>query len=103
MSNNDETPTTSIIPTNESTTKEEKISDSQAPSPSSSTTKRRISGTESEDIDEPTTESSTRVTNGKSDQESDGSINTNTMANAAPEKKGGRTTIKPQQLEVFLN
>lgn len=101
VSNNDETPTTSIIPANESITKEEKISDSQAPSPSSSTTKRRISGTESEDIDEPTTESSTRVTNGKSDQESDGSINANTMANATPEKKSGRTTIKPQQLEIL--
>jgi hypothetical protein len=69
-------------------------------------TKRRMSGTESEDFDEQNDEQQSQATNGKSGNESDGStgaadrsLNT---ASSAPEKKGGRTTIKPPQLEVSL-
>ena len=99
-SNYDETPTTST----EITMKEEKIPDPIS-TPLVQGNKRRVSGTESEDIDEP----QSRVTNGKSDQESDGSTgvndrssNENKSSANAPEKKGGRTTIKPQQLEVRI-
>ncbi len=69
-------------------------------------TKRQMSGTESEDFDE---QQQSQTTNGKSGNESDGSIgdgdrslNTvpSTSSSTAPEKKGARTTIKPQQLEV---
>ncbi|CAF4143596.1 unnamed protein product [Rotaria sp. Silwood2] len=69
--------------------------------------KRRISGTESEDFDE---QQQLQTTNGKSGNESDGSIDDgdrslNTLPSisslTAPEKKGARTTIKPQQLEVL--
>jgi hypothetical protein len=71
-----------------------------------SSTKRQMSGTESEDFDE---QQQSQTTNGKSGNESDGSIgdgdrslNTvpSTSSSTAPEKKGARTTIKPQQLEV---
>jgi hypothetical protein len=65
-----------------------------------------MSGNESEDFDEQPQHSQT--TNGKSGNESDGSIgdgdrslNTGpSNSSTAPEKKGARTTIKPQQLEV---
>ena len=67
--------------------------------------KRRMSGTESEDFDEQ--QQPLQTTNGKSGNESDGSIddgdrslNTIPSSSTAPEKKGARTTIKPQQLEV---
>ncbi|CAF1580372.1 unnamed protein product [Rotaria sp. Silwood1] len=72
--------------------------------PISETNKRRISSTESEDFDEQ------QPTNGKSGNESDGSIddgdrsfNTlpSTSSLTAPEKKSARTTIKPQQLEIL--
>jgi hypothetical protein len=64
-----------------------------------------MSGTESEDFDEQQT---SQTTNGKSGYESDGSVgdgdrSLNTIPSTsltAPEKKGARTTIKPQQLEV---
>jgi hypothetical protein len=64
-----------------------------------------MSGTESEDFDE---QQQSQTTNGKSGYESDGSIgdgdrSLNTIpstSSTAPEKKGARTTIKPQQLEV---
>jgi hypothetical protein len=79
------------------------------PESTSTPTKRRMSGTESEDFDEQQQHSQT--TNGKSGNESDGSIgdgdrSLNTIpsisSSTAPEKKGARTTIKPQQLEVNL-
>jgi hypothetical protein len=69
-------------------------------------TKRRMSGSESDDFDE---HQQSQTTNGKSGYESDGSmgdgdrsLNTvpSTSSSTAPEKKGARTTIKPQQLEV---
>jgi len=72
----------------------------------STPTKRRISGTESEDFDE---QQHSQTTNGKSGYESDGSIGDgdrslnavpSTSSSTAPEKKGARTTIKPQQLDV---
>jgi hypothetical protein len=76
------------------------------PESTSTPTKRRISGTESDDCDE---QQQSQTTNGKSGYDSDGSIgdgdrslNTvpSTSSSTAPEKKGARTTIKPQQLEV---
>jgi hypothetical protein len=75
------------------------------PDSTSTPTKRRMSGTESEDFDE---QQQSQTTNGKSGYESDGSIgdgdrSLNTIpstSSTAPEKKGARTTIKPQQLEV---
>lgn len=98
-SNNEDIPTTSTIPSAENTTKEEKSTELPPTSPS----KRRMSGTESEEVEENNADGSTRAINGKSDQESDSSttgMNPNPTATNAPEKKGGRTTIKPQQLEV---
>jgi hypothetical protein len=66
---------------------------------------RKMSGTESDDMDE---QQHSQATNGKSGNESDGSIDgadrsLNTIrsaSSAGPEKKGGRTTIKPLQLDV---
>jgi hypothetical protein len=73
------------------------------PDSTSTPTKRRMSGTESEDFDD---QQPSQTTNGKSGYESDGSIgdgdrSLNTIS-SAPEKKGARTTIKPQQLDVKL-
>jgi len=75
------------------------------PESTSTPTKRRMSGTESEDFDEQQQQHS-QTTNGKSGNESDGSIgdgdrSLNTLPSTAPEKKGARTTIKPQQLEIL--
>jgi hypothetical protein len=64
-----------------------------------------MSDTDSEDFDE---QQPSQNTNGKSGYESDGSMgdgdrSLNTIpsaSSAAPEKKGARTTIKPQQLDV---
>ena len=78
----------------------------RTPESTSTPTKRRISGSESDDFDEL---QQSQTTNGKSGYESDGSIgdgdrslNTapSNSSSTAPEKKGARTTIKPQQLEV---
>ncbi|CAF1377422.1 unnamed protein product [Adineta steineri] len=73
--------------------------------------KRRISGTESEDFDEQNDDQqqqSSQTANGKSGNESDGSggaadrSSSNTQSSSTiPEKKGGRTTIKPQQLDIL--
>jgi hypothetical protein len=77
------------------------------PESTSTPTKRRMSGTESDDFDE----HQSQTTNGKSGNESDGStgggdrsLNTiqSAASSSAPEKKGARTTIKPQQLDVSL-
>ena len=62
--------------------------------------KRRSSETESDDIDD---NSHSQPANGKSGHDSDGSergSNAMNLSTATAEKKGGRTTIKPQQLEV---
>lgn len=71
------------------------------PDSTSTPTRRRMSGTESDDFDEQQT---SQPTNGKSGYESDGSVGDGDRSSSAmpsaPEKKGGRTTIKPQQLEV---
>jgi hypothetical protein len=70
-------------------------------------TKRHNSGTDSDDIDEQQDEQQSQVINGRSGHESDGSMGvtdrlstTSQLALTQPEKKSGRTTIKPQQLEV---
>ena len=78
------------------------------PESASTPSKRRMSGTESDDFDEAP---HSQTTNGKSGNESDGSVDgdersfsaiKSTSSNAA-EKRGGRTTIKPQQLEVGVD
>ncbi|CAF0860223.1 unnamed protein product [Adineta ricciae] len=78
------------------------------PDSTSTPTRRHMSGTESDDPDEPQLHSQT--TNGKSGNESDDSacegdqsLNPIPSASslAAPEKKGARTTIKPQQLDIL--
>ena len=64
-----------------------------------------MSGTDSDDFDD---QHLSQTTNGKSGYDSDGSMGdadrsshaTPSTSSAAPEKKGARTTIKPQQLEV---
>ncbi|CAF3927589.1 unnamed protein product [Rotaria sordida] len=71
--------------------------------------KRRMSGTESEDFDEQQQQQPLQTTNGKSGNESDGSIDDGdrslntipSISSTAAEKKGARTTIKPQQLEIL--
>ncbi|CAF4378313.1 unnamed protein product, partial [Adineta steineri] len=77
------------------------------PEPTSTPTKRQMSGTDSEDFDD---QQHSQPTNGKSGNESDGSmgdgdrsLNTapSTSSSTAPEKKGARTTIRPQQLDVL--
>lgn len=78
------------------------------PDSTSTPTQRHMSGTDSDDLDEQSQQHS-QTTNGKSGYESDGStgdgdrsLNTvpSTSSLSAPEKKGARTTIRPQQLEV---
>ncbi|CAF1156843.1 unnamed protein product [Adineta ricciae] len=78
--------------------------------PSTVASKRRISGTESEDFDEQADEQQqqSQTANGKSGNESDastGAADRSSMnapsSNSTSEKKGGRTTIKPQQLEIL--
>lgn len=81
-----------------------------ASTPTSTGNKRRFSGTESEDFDDQNDDQQqqqSQTTSGKSGNESDGSAGaadrsstTAPSTSTAPEKKGGRTTIKPQQLEV---
>ncbi|CAF1012704.1 unnamed protein product [Adineta steineri] len=77
------------------------------PEPTSTPTKRQMSATDSEDFDD---QQHSQPTNGKSGNESDGSmgdgdrsLNTapSTSSSTAPEKKGARTTIRPQQLDVL--
>ncbi|CAF2995199.1 unnamed protein product [Rotaria socialis] len=78
------------------------------PESNSTPNKRRMSSAESEDFDDDQQQSQT--TNGKSGNESDGSmddgdrsLNTalSLSSSTAQEKKGARTTIKPQQLDVL--
>ncbi|CAF2180300.1 unnamed protein product [Rotaria magnacalcarata] len=78
------------------------------PESNSASNKRRMSSAESEDFDDDQQQSQT--TNGKSGNESDGSmddgdrsLNTalSLSSSTAQEKKGARTTIKPQQLDVL--
>ena len=70
-----------------------------APDSNSTPSKRRMSGSESDDDEDD------QPTNGKTSYDSDGSvdrtmnISQSTSSNGA-EKRGGRTTIKPQQLDV---
>ena len=64
-----------------------------------------MSGSDSEDCDE---QHPSQHTNGKSGYDSDGSVGDGdrslnpipSTSSNAPEKKGARTTIKPQQLDV---
>lgn len=72
--------------------------------------KRRMSSAESDD-GEDQSQPKSQVTNGKSGNESDGSMDdgdqslnaTHSLSSStAQEKKGARTTIKPQQLEVHF-
>ena len=83
----------------------------RAATPESASTpskQRRMSGTESDDFDE---QPHSQAANGKSGNESDGSNDgeersfsaTKSSSSNAGEKRGGRTTIKPQQLEVGVN
>ncbi len=94
------------IPTESEPTVEITPQVATTPESTSTPTKRRMSGTESEDFDD---QQHSQTTNGKSGNESDGSIgdgdrslNTlpSTSSSTAPEKKGARTTIKPSQLDV---
>jgi hypothetical protein len=95
-----ESESTSLIPSMESVSQMAATPDS-----SSTPSKRRTSGTESDDFDE---QSHSQTMNGRSGYESDGSMdggdrsmNTiQSMSSNTGEKKNGRTTIKPQQLEV---
>ena len=78
------------------------------PESASTPSKRRMSGTESDDFDE---QPHSQAANGKSGNESDGSNDgeersfsaMKSSSSNAGEKRGGRTTIKPQQLEVGVN
>lgn len=92
-----------MVPSTETTGKAPGTSETTSTPPP---TKRRVSGTESEDFDEQNDDQAqtSQAVNSKSGNESDGSIgNANQSTSTAPEKKGGRTTIKPQQLEVRLS
>lgn len=105
---NDETPPSSEVPSfTETASKAAPKTPEPAPPSPLQDAKRRISGTESEDLDEQNDEQQGQATNGKSDHESDGSggnadrsSSTAQSSSASPEKRGGRTTIKPQQLDV---
>ena len=105
---NDETPPSSEVPSiTETTSKVAAKTPEPAPPSPLQDAKRRISGTESEDLDEQNEEQQGQAANGKSDHESDGSggnadrsSSTAQSSSASPEKRGGRTTIKPLQLDV---
>lgn len=103
---NDENPST---PSASGTETSEKVDHTTDPSSTSSppTKKRSISAAESDDIDDASDDVQSQNANCKSGHESDGSVsgvdrtsNTTQSTSSLPEKKGGRTTIKPQQLEV---
>ena len=97
---NDENADESVLPPSETTVNPDASTDLVTPA-SPQPKKRSISGTESEELDEANEEQQTHNINGKSGHESDGSTGgPERTSKTAAEKKGGRTTIKPQQLEV---